>query len=288
MFRVPCAIFVFNRPDLTLRLVDALRAVRPERVLVVADGPRGEGERALCDATRAALDAIDWPCRIEREFAESNMGCRRRLQTGLSWVFDRVDRAIVLEDDVLPDPSFFPFCEEMLERFAEDERVMSVSGDNFQFDRYASPYSYYYSRYVHIWGWATWRRAWRLYDPSMVQWPMLRAHGWLNDFLGDPVEARYWSDTFDSVYQGHVDTWDFQLVYAHWVNHALSVVPSQNLVSNLGFRADGTHTKAASPLSSLPTRPMQFPLGHPPGMVRNVAADAFYARHFLPAPGLLT
>ena len=155
-------LFLFARPDTSARVLDAIRRVRPERLLVVADAPRDEvpGEAERCEATRALLDAVDWDCEVLTNFAEQHLGQTERIESGLDWAFELCEEAIVLEDDTVPDPSFFRFCDELLERHRDDERVLSIGGNGFQFDGPASEDSYCFSRYPKTWGWATWRRAW--------------------------------------------------------------------------------------------------------------------------------
>ncbi len=221
---------------------------------------------------------MDWPCDLQVNFAEVNLGLKERVNSGLSWVFDQVDRAIIIEDDCVPDPSFFPYCEELLERYRDDERVMSISGDNFQLGGSVFPHSYYYSRFMHCWGWATWRRVWKLHDPSMPFWPELKQDGWLESFILDEGERGHWHRMFDAVYTGQVNTWDFQFCYTILRHHGLNILPAVNLVSNIGFGADATHTVQPSPFENLPAQALPFPLTHPPHMVRDFFADANYAR----------
>ena len=279
-FETPVALLVFNRPDTTAKVFEHLRALRPARLLVAADGPRAglDGEAELCRQVRRIVSAVDWPCRLSTRFADANQGCGTGVYAAISWVFEHEPEAIILEDDCLPDPSFFPYCAELLARWRDDERVMAISGDNFQFGAVTCAHSYYFSRYFHCWGWASWRRAWRLHDPAMPLWPALRADGWLDWLLDDPVEARRWRDGFDAVHAGGLDTWDFQWVYTIWRNSALTILPRENLVTNIGFHAQATHTRTPSLFAELPRRALPLPLDHPPHVIRNFVADATYAR----------
>ena len=273
------ALLIFNRPEATRKVFAEIARAKPPKLLVVADGPRadhpGEEEKVL--ASRALIEQVDWDCEVLTNFADSNMGCKRRVSSGITWVFESVADAIILEDDCLPDRSFFPFCEELLEKYRADERVTMISGDNFQLGRRRTPYSYYLSRYVHVWGWASWRRAWQHYDVEMKLWPELRDTNWLSDLLGDERAAQYWRQIFDNVYAGAIDTWDYQWSFACWSQNGLSVLPEVNLVSNIGFGHQATHTKASnSQMENLPREEMAFPLLHPPYMVRNSEADHFF------------
>lgn len=277
----PVAFIIFNRPDTTERVFAEIANARPPKLLVVGDGPRstrpGEADRVA--ATRAIIDKVDWPCEVLTNYSDVNLGCKRRVSSGIDWVFENVEEAIILEDDCLPDSSFFRFCEEMLERYRHDQRIGMISGDNFQFGRRYGGDSYYFSKYVHIWGWATWRDRWRgSYDVYMARWPLVRDNGRLQDLVLDEDEADYWAAIFERVHQGEIDTWDYQWVFANWVEGRLSVLPSVNLISNIGFGVDATHTTSVSPLSDLPTEAMQFPLLHPGLRARSGSADRFSDR----------
>lgn len=275
-FNTPVAMFVFNRPDHTARLLARLAEIRPRTLLVVADGPR-EGNAAdarNCAKVRELIDRIPWECQQIRELAPANLGCRDRVASGLSWVFSGVEEAIILEDDCLPDPSFFRFCEELLARYRDDERVMMISGDNFLPGALAGRESYYFSRYAHIWGWASWRRAWRHYDVGITEWARLRETDWLLRAVeGNRSAERFWARCFDLAHEGAVDTWDYQWVFACFARRGLSAMPRTNLVSNIGFDEHATHTRAESVWSNLRAVPLRFPLTHPSLVEANAAMD---------------
>lgn len=275
--RTPVAFLIFNRPETTRRVFEAIRYARPPRLLVVADGPRpnvpGDAER--CSAARAVIDSVDWECQVVTNYAEANMGCKRRVSSGLTWVFDTVEEAIILEDDCLPHPTFFRFCEELLERYRSDERVMAISGDNFGV-RPRTDASYYFSLFNFIWGWASWRRAWQLYDLEMSLWPTVRDGGWLLDVLQHSDAARYWAERFQLCHDGRLDTWDYPWTFACWINGGLTAVSTVNLVSNIGFGSDGTHTMSMDEsLANIPAEGLTFPLRHPQLILRDTRADAF-------------
>lgn len=275
--RAPVVLAIFNRPDTTAKVMEEIRRAKPSCLLVVADGPRSEvsEDADKCAEAREIASQVDWDCRVLTNFAETNLGLRRRLQSGLDWVFDQVEEAIILEDDCLPHPTFFRYCDDLLDRYRGDERIISISGSNFQLATGSSPASYYLSRYPQIWGWATWRRAWRLYDADMHAWPSARESSWLSHKLG-PTAASYWNYLFEKTYKG-MNTWDYQLLFTAWQNERLSIVPSVNLVSNLGFRSDATHRTngIGSEYAELPTRAIDFPLAHPASLATDDAADEF-------------
>ena len=268
-------MLIFNRPAETAQVFGAIRQLRPKRLLIVADGPREgvPGDAKNCADARAVIESVDWPCHLQTDYAEKNLGCRRRVSSGLDWVFSQVEEAIILEDDCLPDPSFFPYCEALLARYRDDPRVMVISGANLFQRFHATKNSYYASRYSLVWGWASWRKKWQQhYDIDIARWPELRAQDWLKEFLR-PLEATYWGRIFDQVRDGF-DTWDYSLILACWLNDGLALHPRQNLVSNIGWNAGSTHTKdPESVLANLPRYPMSFPLRHPERLDRHEEAD---------------
>ncbi len=277
----PIVFLIFNRPEQTARTFAAIRAARPPTLLVVADGPRPDraGEQELCARTRAVIDGVDWPCQVLRNFADTNMGCGKRVSSGLDWAFGQVDEAGILEDDCLPDPSFFPYCAELLERYRTDERIMMISGDNFQNEASRTSDSYYFSRLPHCWGWATWRRAWRHYDFTMADWPQRREARWLKPIARNATLERYWARCFDDVMSGKIDTWDYQWMYCLLVRQGLSIVPDVNLVTNIGLSSTATHTLTFDDRYAVPGRAMEFPLRHPPTVRPFERADQFEKRY---------
>jgi len=260
----PIVFLIFNRPLETMRVFDKIREVRPEKLLVVADGPRSSrpGEAALCRQTRAVLDRVDWPCQVLTDFADTNMGCARRIASGLEWAFEEVEEAIIVEDDCLPDPSFFPYCDELLERYRSDERIMMISGNNFQNGASRTSDSYYFSHLPQIWGWATWRRAWRHFDFAMSDWPQRRDSGWIKAVAKNPELDRRWRQYFDYVVAGKIDTWAYRWMYCVLARNGLSIVPDVNLVTNIGFGPAATHTFVPDERYVVPSRAMEFPLRH--------------------------
>ena len=270
----PVALFVFARPDTTREVLAAVRAARPRRLLVVADAAPAERPEldAKCAATRGVIAEIDWDCDVRTDYAERHIGLTRRVETGLDWVFEEVEEAIILEDDCCPDPTFFRFCEEALAHNRHDRMVTTVSGNNYGFAPPRAGPSYRYSRYPLTCGWATWRRAWQAHDPAMEEWPALRDSGWLETLFDDPHSVGYWSYYFERARAG--EGWDHAWTFTSWLTGALSVAPEVNLVTNLGFRADATHSRdESSPVARLPTRPMRFPLRHPTEVTSDAVGD---------------
>jgi hypothetical protein len=281
----PILLLAYRRPDTTARVMELLQRVRPERLYVACDGPPGDRPdvAAACQATRELIEAmVDWPCQLERLYREENRGCRRGVAEAIDWFFEQESEGIILEDDVLPDPSFFPYCATLLERYRHDGRVGMVSGTTIRNRPPRDGASYRYSRFCHVWGWATWRRAWRLYDSEMGCWPALRDQHWLVD-VGGRRFARYWSHQFELVWRGTCDTWDYIWMLSCWKEGLLCCTPERNLVDNLGFRdARATHTQLDhSPL--LPAGHIRLPLRRPSAMIADGQIDHLdLARYYAP------
>ena len=284
----PVLVLAFNRPDTTRRVIESLRPVGPAQLFFAVDGPRAGrgGENEQVAAVRRLAGTIDWDCDVQTLFRETNLGCKTAVSEAITWFFDNVEAGIILEDDCIAHPSFFPFATELLERYRDDQRVVMISGDNFQFGLRRSEDSYYFSRHTHIWGWATWRRAWRLYDHRMSPWPKLRDQGWLLNMLKDQFAADYWTRIFDETHSGRNSSWAYRWTFSAWVNGGLTALPGVNLVSNIGFGGLGTHNRnRGNRLAALPTEAMRFPLRHPVDVVRNESADEFTQQTiFVPSP----
>lgn len=278
--RLPPIVFlVFNRPGLTAQVYERIRAARPERFFVVADGPRRTHpeDRDLCRETRGIVCSPDWPCELQVNLSDTNLGCRRRISSGLDWVFDQVEEAIVLEDDCVPNKSFFEFCSTLLNRFRDEKNVMSIGGSNFQMGHQRGIGSYYFSGITHIWGWATWRRAWRQIDIDLKGWPAVRDSRSLPTLVADKRWQAHWYETFEKTYRGEIDSWGFPWFFTCWCRNALTVVPNVNLVTNIGCGPEATHTKGKTDQLYMATRELDE-LVHPSQLSRNRAADDFLWR----------
>lgn len=269
----PVAFIIFNRPEMTARVFEAIRQARPTMLLVVADGPRPDrpGEAEQCAAARAIIDRVDWECQVLTNYAETNLGCGRRISSGITWVFEQVEEAIILEDDCLPHSDFFPFCASLLDRYRNDERIMMIGGTNF-LGQFACPSSYLFSRFFAIWGWATWRRAWQKYDFTLPGWEAYKAQRQIEYYYPQRYVADYITTMLNLIQQQRIDTWDIQWFYACLFNNGLSIVPHVNLITNIGG-AVGTHTIDGLSEPPLPTWPLDATaLRHP----KQVFADRVY------------
>lgn len=280
----PVVFLIFNRPELTQQVFRVIKQVRPSRLLVVADGPRFPEEARQCRAARAIVDGVNWDCEVSTNFSDCNLGCKARVSSGLDWAFSLVEEAIVLEDDCLPHPDFFPFCREMLHAYRDDERIMMISGCNFLNGRKGISESYFFSRYFAVWGWASWRRAWRKYDIGMRQWELLKARRQLDAFYGQDYMRAHVTAMFDAARRNEIDTWDIQWFYTCLFNNGLSVVPAANLVSNIGVV--GTHSTSRGRNQSLPTASLDIAaLRHPDPRLLfpdHRYDDLFFALNFKP------
>jgi hypothetical protein len=280
--KTPVILIIFNSPERTLKVFEKIREVRPVKLFVAADGPRPQRpeDKEKCDAAREIIQKIDWDCDLRTDFVDANIGCRRRTSSGISWAFSLVEQAIILDDDCVPDSSFFRFCEELLDQYKNDSRIMAISGNNFQLGKKRSEYSYYFSRFSHAWGWATWGRAWKYYDDKMSLWPYFRDNELLRDIFPKKKDRRVWDNYFKYVYKDKVDSWAFRWLFSCWTQNGLTILPNVNLVTNIGFESDATHTRNKNDKRALiPLESMSFPLRHPPFLIRDIEADEFTQKY---------
>ncbi len=275
----PVLLLVFNRPETTARVFEEIRKARPNKLYVAADGPRKEraNEKALCEETRRIATAVDWPCKVKTLFRRENLGCGKAVSSAITWFFKNEEMGIIIEDDCLPDPSFFTFCSTLLVKYKNNKKVGSISGGNFQHGGGISvKESYFFSRYPHIWGWASWRRAWSKYDLIMSDWLRIKSNGSkLEELFVSNDEKRVFSKWFDEIHSHPAITWDVQWIFAFWKSKMLSVYPNRNLVVNIGFSGESTHTMESRKFLSQIKLESIHSLIHPSKVERNVAADTF-------------
>ncbi len=282
-FDTPILLVAWRRPHTLRQVINAIRPVAPYRLFVACDGPSAEriGEVEKVAATKQVIDVeIDWPCHIERLYAEENQGCRLGVSRAISWFFDQVEEGIILEDDCVPHPSFFPYTSSLLKRYRDDTRVWCISGNNFQNGQWRGDGSYYFSRYNHCWGWASWRRCWQHYDESLSQWPALRDSGLLKTIFTDPTEQKYWGSIWQRLLEkGEPNTWDYQWTFTCLINNGLTALPNRNLVQNVGFGEDATHTTGSSQAPGVSEG--VDPSLVPSFLLRDADADAYTFNHAL-------
>lgn len=285
--KTPIALFVFNRPDTTAKVFEAIRQAQPTHLLLIADGARVDciPDHDKCLSVRSIIDNVDWPCEVSKNYADTNMGCKQRMFSGLNWVFGQVEEAIILEDDCLPHPSFFQFCEELLEKYRHDSRVGIISGQNSLLGYQRNTDSYYFAQIPYIWGWATWRSRWQLYDFKMNQWPAARDGQWLKDIFKENTVAESWLSTFEHNYEGFFNAWDYQLTFTSLVNNWLNPTTNVNLVTNIGFGEGATNTsEAGSAFADVAAQEISFPLQHPQFMVPDRTSElrVFKKKFYVP------
>ncbi len=274
---------IFNRPDTTSRVFEAIRQAQPPRLYVAADGPRKNrpGEEELCLQTRDIIHKVDWNCEVKTLFREDNLGCGHAVSGAIEWFFSQEPEGIVLEDDCLPHPDFFPYCEELLARYRDNKQVAFISGNNFDFDTPPRKESYYFSAYSHVWGWAAWKRTWDLYDFTLKDKSLPEFHAILHKLFISPTERRYWENIFMKMKLGKIDTWDYQLSISIMFSGALCIIPSTALIRNIGFSPNATHTTREDlRLSQREIRPI-LPLIHPTRVEQDQQADRRYMHDYL-------
>jgi hypothetical protein len=253
--KTPILFLIFNRPQLTQTVFNAIREYRPQQLYIAADGPRDNrpDDVHLCEASRAVIEQVDWDCEVKTLFRHDNLGCGKAVSEAISWFFDNEEAGVILEDDCLPHESFFDFCGDLLERYKDNEQVMHIGGTCFQDKSYRNKNSYYFSNYIHIWGWATWKRAWLKYTYNITAHTNPGFTEILKTKFPDPQEFNFWKKSFDDMAAHAIDTWDIQWSYSVYKNNGIGITPTANLISNIGFGADATHTLVAdAKITALP------------------------------------
>jgi hypothetical protein len=231
----PVLLLVFNRPATTIRVFEQIKKARPQKLFIAADGPRDEQEALLCAHVKDIVTHIDWACQVHTLFRDHNLGCGRAISSAITWFFEHVEEGIILEDDCVPDPTFFDYCQHLLERYRHNDRVMMVAGTSYLFNQVTNKETYFFAKHYSIWGWATWRRAWIYYDYYIRDWQTLRSTDWLKRFFDNRAIEVFWRCYFDRIIAGELDTWDIQWTYACIKKGALCAVPFNNLISNIGY-----------------------------------------------------
>jgi hypothetical protein len=281
-YTTPVLLIAWRRPDAVSNLLKAIRPVAPARLFVACDGPNqgSSSDFEKVNATREVIETeINWPCKTEKLYSDSNQGCRLSVSKAITWFFSHVEEGIILEDDCIPHPDFFSYCSSLLERYRHDHRVWSICGSNFQLGRLRGDASYYFSIHGDSWGWATWRRSWKYYEAAEQLWFPFRDSGKLADVFPIPEERLYWQQILDTLFiDGKPSAWDYQWWLASWMNYGIHAWPNKNLVTNTGFGRDGTHTFGDSEFAALPLVALG-PISHPDFVVPSTDADQFAFLH---------
>ena len=283
-FDVPILFIVFNRPDTTAIVFEKIREIKPKKLFLAADGarPSKEGEKERCEAVRKIIaEGVDWDCDVQMKFSDINLGCGRAESSAMLWFFESVGEGIVIEDDTLPDSSFFTFCKELLEYYRNDESVRMIGGNNFQKGAQRGDGSYYFSKYTHSWGYASWWRAWEDYDFKLANINDDEFRSLLYQQFERADEREYWWGVYKNFRDGKYDTWDFQFLFTMWKNGGKTIIPNANLVTNMGFGNNATHTiRADDPMANISLGSIKK-IVHPSNMKISDAADMFFFRNFL-------
>jgi hypothetical protein len=277
----PVLFLVFNRPETTRRVFQEIKTAKPKRLYISADGPRADkpADMALCHEVKNIVSDIDWKCEVKTVFNEENKGCKIAVSTAIDWFFNQEEEGIILEDDCLPAPSFFYFCDHLLEKFRFDSRIYCITGTNAQRGLQRGEASYYFSQLSNIWGWAGWRRVWNLYDPDLSRYGEEVAGNFLKNNFQDPLLIDHWFDIFHRLKAGKIDTWDQQFQLMTFFENGLCITPNINLISNIGFGDQATHTfdpydhNANQPMGELKH------IVHPNTVIPDKEADYFLYNH---------
>jgi hypothetical protein len=279
----PVVFIIFNKIEATEKVFEVLKRVRPSKLFIIADGPRKEipEEDFICAQVRKITEEINWECEVFRNYADENLGLRKRIMTGLHWVFQNVMEAIIIEDDCLPDDSFFKFCQDMLKKYEHNEKVLTISGNKILSDIKPEK-SYYFSRFAHIWGWATWKRTWENFVNQSIDLTEDKIKNILENNLNSKSAVRYWQTLIGESRSGIIDAWSLKLQLMQFMKSGLTVIPSKNLVVNLGFGTEqATNTKGSGGLyRKMKLETISFPLSHPELVEQNLEADKIEIKLF--------
>jgi hypothetical protein len=286
MFETPVLFLIFNRPEETEKVFEVIRKVSPKHLYIAADGPRSnkEGESELCKRVRDVVTDIDWKCDVRTLYREKNLGCKVAVSEAIIWFFEQEEQGIILEDDCLPDISFFPYCEQLLEKYKDDDSIISIGGTNLGYE-FPNQYSYGFSRFMNMWGWASWRRSAVQIDYGMKRWEKMK---WKKLFLQRKLNdnlltldynwVKFWFCYFNDTASGKMDTWDYQWIFTQLYYNKFSIFPEKNLIKNIGFSNTATHTFHPNhPASFLFLNTIMFPLKEPDRQ----EIDIFYENNFI-------
>ncbi|MGI9652435.1 nucleotide-diphospho-sugar transferase [Chryseobacterium sp. RLHN22] len=284
-YNTPILFLIFKREQSSLCVLNEIRKAKPTHLYIAADGPREDNNDDIinCEKTRkAVLKAIDWECEVKTLFRDINRGCGYGPAEAITWFFNQVEYGIILEDDIIPSQSFFSFCEELLIKYKDDDKIMSIAGTNFVSQIFKSAESYYFTNYAGGWGWASWKRAWKHYDYNISSWEKPQTKKKIREKFSAAGYA-FWEEAFDLVCNKNIDhIWDYQWVFCKMVNDGIGIIPSKNLTTNIGFGEDATHTFEASEdiIKANINEEILFPLIHPQQIVINNDFDKFISEKF--------
>ena len=277
MFETPIVLIAFNRPDVTKQTFKQIRKKKPKKLFLIIDGPRVGNLKDIKnnEKVKKIINNIDWKCKVYKNFSKRNLGLKNRIVSGLNWVFTNTNSAIILEDDCLPSNDFFNFCEKILIRYKKNNSVKFITGNNFQKSKLNINADYYFSKYSHIWGWATWKSTWKLYCDDHKIWDKYLVSKKFSKICPNNLERRYWRLMFDKVKNGSLQSWSIYLLFTLWKNNGLTITPNVNLVKNLGFNNRGTNTKISQIKFNKKTQSIGQNIKHPKEIFHNFSADKY-------------
>jgi hypothetical protein len=245
-FSTAILLVIFNRPYTTSKVFETIKRIKPKKLYIAGDGPREnfKNDFVKVNEAREIATNVDWKCDVKTLFSKKNLGCKAGVSKGISWFFEHEEYGIILEDDCVPHKDFFLFCENLLNYYLNDNKVFSITGNNFQNEITRGEASYYFSKILHCWGWATWRRAWKFYDGELGFWPKFKVSDEWKKIFPDAVERKYWEKIFELVHKNKINSWAYPWVASQLYRRGFTATPNVNLVSNIGFGNDATHTKS--------------------------------------------
>lgn len=261
-FDVPILVLIFNREAKSRVLLDRIREIKPKELFISADGPRGDrlGEKEICERTRNVFSHIDWNCKVHRLFRQENLGCKKAVHGGISWFFEHVSQGIILEDDCIPDSSFFPFCKELLSKYKDHHQITHITAHNPLGDMDMTE-SYFFSKQVLVWGWATWRRAWKSIDINLEKLQPFLEQNRMDEYLPSKNAQKYIVEKWQAAASGQLNSWAYPWAFSSFQQKGLAIIPKNNLIHNIGFDEEATNTFKAKP--NIVKSPLHFPLKHP-------------------------
>ena len=273
----PIVLICFNRPNETKKVLNKIKSIRPQKLFIIMDGPRKNNvkDKINCKKVEKIVSNLQLSCKILKNFSNKNLGLKKRIKTGLNWVFTKTDKAIILEDDCLPRKDFFYFCDNLLEYYKYSKKVRFITGNNFQNKNYKFVNSYYFSKYSHIWGWATWRDSWKLYKDNDLTWEKYLNSKKFEEICPKIIERRYWRSMFQKVRKGKLKSWSLYFLFSLWKAKGLTATPKFNLVRNLGFNKKGTNTKNMDIFLNNKYLKLGKDLNHPNEILQNISADNY-------------
>lgn len=276
-FSVPVLFITYCRPDTTIEVFQQIKLLKPNKLYIAQNIPKKDKIREIekWNQVRDIIESVNWDCEVHRLYRQEHLDVKTSISTAINWFFEHEEMGIILEDDCVPHQSFFWFCKELLERYQNDKRIMMISGTNYLFNNVEMTESYYFSRYYPIWGWATWKRAWLLYDITMSEWPRIKSINYLSSIYCHTNIANFLQNGLDKAYNNLINTWDYQWVYSCIINHGLAICPKYNLISNIGIT--GTHTKKGNVAGKFHFMPVQSiessTMVHPKNVMPNTNLD---------------